>query len=464
MKQNSANFIKKLPWKIKLMLSGAIAIFLAFLLFSLMEYHMVSKWMMNREESNVKKTLADIATFYKQNEDTLTEKDIKSSGLFLKKMNTKDQMIRVYDQSGAIIISDKNVSFSVLEPNPGFSQRVERVYFEDKDLLVARYPLNVKYFTGTIEVIRQLKSYHEMMKNLAWGMTVFGMAAILLSALSGYVLASQLLRPVRALANTMKRIKENGFHERMEASSQKDELSDLINVFNEMMDNLEKSFTQQKQFVEDASHELRTPVSILEGHVSLLNRWGKKDPAILEESLGASLQEINRLKKIINDLLTLTRVENQWVTTVTKADVYEIIIRLVKNLELLHPDYVLVLDLDKQIPHAAISEQHLEQILIILIDNAIKYSPENKTIEITVKHMENHICFTVRDHGIGIPSEQISNVFNRFYRVDKARSRESGGTGLGLSIAKQIIDKYHGSIVIESKEGVGTKVTLIIPT
>ncbi|PLS01557.1 HAMP domain-containing histidine kinase [Neobacillus cucumis] len=461
-KRISGQFIR-LPWQSKLVLSGSTAIFLTFFLFSFLEYHTVSKWMMNREEIAINRTMSDITTFYNSKSNKPNREDIKKSESFLRKMNDKDQLIRIYDQDGNVLVSDKNGNFSVLEAAPTGKNVTQRVSIEGNEAFVARAPLKGNNFTGTVEIVRQLNNYRRMMGNLFWVMTIFGIAAILFSAFSGFLLAKQLLKPVRDLANAMKQIKENGFQERMTVYKQKDELTALTNVFNEMMDEIEKSFLLQKQFVEDASHELRTPVAILEGHLSLLNRWGKKDPAILDESLEASLHEVSRLKKLINDLLHITRAEHPRLKNEEMTDLSETLHQLVKNLEIIHPDYHLFLEVDMKISKISISRQHLEQIMIILLDNAIKYSINNKSIWITAKQEEGEIIVSVADSGMGIPSEHLAKVFNRFYRVDKARSRENGGTGLGLSIAQRLIKKYNGAISIESQEGVGTKVKIVLP-
>jgi two-component system, OmpR family, sensor histidine kinase ArlS len=451
------------PWHSKLVISSSSAIFFTFFLFSFLEYHTVSKWMLKRENIAIDRTITDIATFYKEKGRSLSRDDIKNSQSFLRKMNDKDQLIRVYTQKGEVLVSDKNGNFPVLEPLPIKSKVSETISAEGNEALIARYPIKGDNFTGTLEIVRQLDTYKKMMSHLFWVMTVFGIGAILLSAISGYFLARQLLRPVRDLAHAMIRIKKKGFQERMEVYKQKDELTDLTIVFNEMMNEIEKSFLKQKQFVEDASHELRTPVSILEGHLSLLKRWGKKDPAILDESLETSLQELDRLKKLINDLLELTRAENSRTILGEDANISVSIQQAVKNLEIVHPDFKFKVEIERELPFVAISEQHLQQILIILLDNSIKYSKDNKLVEITAKRGENIVSLSVTDKGIGIPSEHLSEVFNRFYRIDKARSRENGGTGLGLSIAKRIVEKYSGAIFIESKEGLGTKVTIILP-
>jgi two-component system, OmpR family, sensor histidine kinase ArlS len=453
-----------LPWQTKLVLSGSTAIFLTFSIFSILEYHTVANWMLKREEIAVNRTITDIGTYYKEKSNTLTTDDIKKSKEFLRKMNDKDQLIRVYDKQGKVIVYDKNGIFTVLEPTPVNSRTTEEVSVEGKEALVARLPLKGNHFEGTLEVFRQLNNYVKMMDRFFWVMTFFGIAAILFSALSGFFLAKQLLAPVRDLANAMKRIKESGFQGRMEVYRHKDELTDLINLFNEMMDEIEKSFLKQKQFVEDASHELRTPVSILEGHLSLLQRWGKKDPAILEESLETSLQELSRLKKLIIDLLELTRAENSRTFGREKAFIPKVLQQLVKNLEIIHPNFQFNLEINEPLPQIAMSEQHLHQIMIILLDNSIKYSKENKTIKISVVKKNHNIEITVKDNGIGIPSEHMTDVFNRFYRIDKARSRENGGTGLGLSIAKKLIEKNNGKIILESAEGIGTAVRIILPS
>ena len=419
--------------------------------------------MMNREEIAINRTMSDITTFYNAKSNKPNRGEIKNSQTFLRKMNDKDQLIRVYDKDGQVLVSDKNGDFPVLEAAPTRKKVTQRVSIEGDEAFVSRAPLKGDDFTGTVEIVRQLNNYRRMMGYLFWVMTIFGVAAIIFSAISGYLLAKQLLKPVRDLAKAMKQIKETGFQERMNGYKQKDELTALTNVFNEMMDEIEKSFLLQKQFVEDASHELRTPVSILEGHLSLLNRWGKKDSAILDESLEASLQEVSRLKKLINDLLHITRAEHPRLINEEKTDISETLHQLVKNLEIVHPDYNLFLEVGQRLPKIPISRQHMEQIMIILLDNAIQYSSNKKEIWITAKLEGEEIIISVVDSGIGIGSEDLAKVFNRFYRVDQARSRENGGTGLGLSIAQRLIKKYNGTILIESQEGVGTTVKMALP-
>ncbi|MGO4275712.1 sensor histidine kinase, partial [Paenibacillus sp. TAF58] len=257
---------------------------------------------------------------------------------------------------------------------------------------------------------------------------------------------------------TIRSVKEKGLTERVSNIQNGDELSSLAQLFNELMNQLEISFRQQKQFVEDASHELRTPITILEGHLSLLNRWGKSDPAVLDESLQASLQETRRLKGIVQELLTLTRVESQHTFENRKPVQLEpVILEAIKRVEFLNPDFEFQVNTEEMNDvFISINPLHLEQILIIVLDNAVKYTLKDKRIVIEGIRLKNEVQITIEDHGIGIPQEDLPYVFDRFYRIDKARNRDIAGAGLGLSIVKQFVHNYKGEINITSEFNVGT--------
>jgi two-component system sensor histidine kinase ArlS len=261
-------------------------------------------------------------------------------------------------------------------------------------------------------------------------------------------------------------IKQNGLQERVGVpGSNNDELAQLARVFNDLMEQLETSFYNQKQFAQDASHELRTPISIIEGHISLLSRWGKHDPEILEESLKVSLQELGRLKAIVNELLELTRAEEKSREPHDfPCEVQDTLQYTLRNFALLHPDFEFTQDLNKldgAVIH--ILPNHLEQILLILLDNAVKYSGTLRAIRLNGVVVRSQVQIRVEDSGIGVPEKDLPLVFQRFYRVDKSRSREQGGSGLGLAIAERLVAKYGGSIAIASKPGQGTAVTLTFP-
>lgn len=218
--------------------------------------------------------------------------------------------------------------------------------------------------------------------------------------------------------------------------------------------------------MEDASHELRTPIAIVEGHLAMLSRWGKRDPDILDESLYAALQELTRLKNLTQELLSLSNVESMKVDNSFKPyDPIRTFNTLINDISLLHAEFIFEADL-----HAlegiqlTLPEHHWKQLILILLDNAIKYSGSQRLIVIKgFTPALQQLKLQIIDFGIGIPAAELPYVFDRFYRVDKARSRTLGGRGLGLAIAKRLVDTYRGTIEIESREDEGTIVTLTLP-
>lgn len=198
----------------------------------------------------------------------------------------------------------------------------------------------------------------------------------------------------------------------------------------------------------------------MEGHLNLLNRWGKDDPKVLEESIAASIQEITRMKVLIQDMLDLSRADH--VDVDYKDEVTEVISttrQVFNNFQMIHPDFNFYFDVDN-LPGSKIYvkmfRNHFEQILIILLDNAVKYSGEHKEIHISMSESFGQIEIAIQDFGEGMTKEERDKIFERFYRIDKARSRAKGGSGLGLSIAKQLINSYKGTIHVDSVKGQGS--------
>ncbi|WP_445487135.1 HAMP domain-containing sensor histidine kinase [Niallia sp. 03133] len=461
------NMIKKLsllPWKWKLTVWLSLSIFLTYIIFTFFEYHTVSSWLMKQEENAVKQTMNELLKNFQSDADPFSKKEIQASLPFMEKINTKNQLIRITDEKGKVIISQLNGEFPIIEPNKILDlKKISYVTIGNQQSLVYSQKIHGKDFSGKVEIIRLLDSYDLVRKHLAFSMFLFALATILISAAIGYLLSSQLLKPLSVITKTMNKIKSAGFKERIPVYPQKDEISELSKIFNEMMDRIDGSFLQQKQFIEDASHELRTPISILEGHLSMLNRWGKKNPEILEESLQASVEEVDKLKKLVLSLLNLSKLEhNRNDNVLLPEKVAEMIHHTVKDFHMLHEEFQFIEKIHSN-NLFGVTEQHFQQVLTILLDNAIKYSAAKKEITIVTKEVYKNFILEIEDNGIGIPKQELVKVFDRFYRVDKARSREQGGTGLGLAIAKKIVEYYDGEITIESKEGVGTKVIVTFP-
>ncbi|MGR3764616.1 HAMP domain-containing sensor histidine kinase [Rossellomorea sp. NS-SX7] len=446
--------------KFKWALAAGSAIFIAFFLFSFFQYHAISKWMVDEEENNFSRVLDEITVFFKQRGQNIELKDIYDSRDLMKQIAEKDQTIRILDRHGeqALEIRGENEPAFYIPFQPVSDRTVKLIESDGRKILIGHSPIISNQFVGYIEIIQPLNRYEKIMKNLFWMMTITGAAALILSALLGYLMARNFIRPLNTLSEAMRSIEQGGFQRRVENTNAHDEISELSQIFNKMMSEIEKSFRQQQQFVEDASHELRTPIQVLEGHLALLNRWGKKDPSILEESLQVSLKELERVKRLVGELLELSRADREMTDFEnSKVNIKAAAEKIIRDFAFLHEDYVFQIKNEmKQNIHAFIMKRHLEQVLVILLDNAVKYSEPRTTIEVQLSELDEDLVIDVKDEGIGIPEADLEKVFDRFYRVDKARSREKGGYGLGLAIASKLIDNYGGKIEAKRNEPYGT--------
>jgi len=206
-------------------------------------------------------------------------------------------------------------------------------------------------------------------------------------------------------------------------------------------------------------------VAIIEGHLSMLNRWGKNKPEVLDEGLNASLAEIKRMKSLIQEMLDLTRAGNIDANLLKKPTKgREVIHQVVSNFQLLYPDFDIRLhdELEEE-KIVQIYRNHLEQVVIILLDNAIKYSTDKYEVDVTIRATENTFIFSIKDYGEGIGEEHLPKLFQRFYRIDKSRVRSTGGNGLGLPIANKLIEAYKGKVEIQSEVDVGTTFIITLP-
>ncbi|MGL4910798.1 MAG: sensor histidine kinase, partial [Romboutsia sp.] len=250
---------------------------------------------------------------------------------------------------------------------------------------------------------------------------------------------------------------------RLDVSGIKNEYKDLAKTFNTMLDEIQYSVEKQNHFVSDASHELRTPISVVQGYANLLDRWGKDDREVLEESITAIKDEAESMKKLIESLLFLARGDRNK-QIIEKEDFYlkELISEVFKESVMIDDKHNIVnTNNEDVIIHG--DRNLIKEALRIFVDNSMKYTQDGGTIKINTYPCTKGVYIVIEDNGIGISKEDIPNIFNRFYRSDKSRNKQSGGTGLGLSIAKFIVDSHSGEIKVYSKLDEGTITSILIP-
>ena len=232
------------------------------------------------------------------------------------------------------------------------------------------------------------------------------------------------------------------------------ELKGLEDAINKLLDRMRDSYRQQARFVSDASHELRTPISVIQGYANMLDRWGKNDESVLEESIIAIKSESENMKNLVEQLLFLARgINGKTQLTIKEFSLNDMI--------------------DKNNVYNYIESEHitvqcdmalLKQTARILVENATKYTEEGETITLKVgKNSKGEAYFSIQDNGIGMDENDVPHIFERFFRADTARVRKNGGTGLGLSIAKWIIDNHKGYFSVLSRKGIGTRITVYLP-
>ena len=282
---------------------------------------------------------------------------------------------------------------------------------------------------------------------------------------AAWVVAASVLRPIAEMTNTAGAIARSGEVSRRvspESANSRDELGRLASTFNEMLASLEKAYAAQQRFVSDASHELRAPLTSIQANLELL-RDRKGMPADeREHAIAEAASESSRLARLCADLLALARADAG--TTLRREDVEldRVLMDVVGDARhLLRGQH---LEIDGVEPSVIRGDQdRIKQLLFILLDNAVTYTPAPGRISVSLRRGQGVAVFTVHDSGIGIPEADLPRVFERFYRADRARSREPGGTGLGLSIAQWIVTEHGGRVELTSAPGRGTTATAILP-
>lgn len=442
--------MKQRKLKTKWMMITTTITFSTIFIFSLIIIFFLSNSLRHNEFTEAERSSSDIVNLFetKQIED-ITPLDLNASlGNF--------QKVILYNDDGNKLMETSNDNTIGYTPNFATkdANQASIKNHHNTEYLTITQRIDSQSFKGYSVIVHSLEDYNTLVNSLYFIALIFGIIATFITAIVSYFFSSQITKPLILMSNKMQQIRRDGFQEKVELNTNYEETDNLIVTFNEMMFQLEESFNQQRQFVEDASHELRTPLQIIQGHLNLIQRWGKKDAAILEESLDISLEEMMRITKLVEELLLLTKDNNNSRDgEIENVDINQEITSRIKSLKQLHQDYKFEFESFPKPLNIKINRYQLEQILIIFIDNAMKYDQHNKHIHIQTNLRNKQISIEITDHGVGIPKEDIEFIFDRFYRVDKSRSRKLGGNGLGLSIAKKIIELNHGTIQVESEIG-----------
>jgi heavy metal sensor kinase len=345
-----------------------------------------------------------------------------------------------------------------------FTREVEMS--DEHELLLHGLPFKAP--DGTQFLIEVAAPYNQIEAVLRGLLLIFALGLPLIVALAiggGYLLMRGALSPVDEIRQKAAQITSRNLSERLPVVHTGDELERLATDLNHMIERLEESFHQVNRFSADASHELRTPLTVLQGELEAIAQKGQTLPEDVRDTIGSALEETHRLAKIVESLLAISRLEaGEARVQPVRLDLADLARTTADQMKLLAEEKHISMTCDGTDPvEVEADPTRLKQVVVNLLDNAIKYTPEGGDVSISVTQRDGHAVLEVVDSGLGISANDLPHVFERFYRADKARSRQMGGTGLGLSIVRSICLAHGGQVTVNSAEGRGSRFRVELP-
>ncbi|MDQ3443465.1 MAG: HAMP domain-containing histidine kinase [Chloroflexota bacterium] len=408
---------------------------------------------------------------------TLTTDDLMSlsrDGVFIVALDAGG---RVVTQVGAGVaegdLSDAGRWRDVLAVDEGRGSGERALFTRWDDEAVYTYAEPVRSENSGIRVVEAGANYDQVGQSqfmwVTFAFVGFGILAFVLVTIGSIFLVRYSLSPVTAIAEAAAEIGAADLSQRLPVRSGRDELGHLAMTFNALLDRLETAFADreealahQRRFVADASHELRTPLTSILGYTRMLRDWGVEHPEATAEAVARMETEAARMQSLVEGLLHLARGDEAGPGAISNVDLGQLVLAAV---DLAAVGQERDLGFDLQLPASPVSalvdREAILQVLAILLDNAVKYSPAEGTITITLSAATGTAVMTVADSGPGIAPEHRERIFDRFYRVDESRSTR--GAGLGLAIAKDIVDRHEGSILVTSEPGMGAVFSVRLP-
>jgi signal transduction histidine kinase len=379
--------------------------------------------------------------------------------------------IRILDTQGTVLVDSRQEQQGLsLHDDPLVTQALAGQYAShtepDSAMALALPAVVDNQLIGVVYVSQPLSDVTSVMRDLRLRWLLSTLIALALSGLVGLLLSTAIARPVRRLTAAAGAVAQGQFDQQVPVSS-KDELGRLSRAFNEMTARLKAVRQMQVDFVANVSHELRTPLTSIKGMVETLRDGAVDDLSVRDRFLGTVETETDRLIRLVNDLLVLSRADSEALNLRCRATnlaqlAQACLDRLTPQAEARNID--LRLTVAPATPPAWADPDRIEQVLVNLLDNAIKFSGSGGAVTVKLgPGQENTVLLQVCDEGIGIPAEALPRLGQRFYRVDRARARSAGGSGLGLAIAQALIAAHGGHLWLDSHEGHGTVVSFTLP-
>lgn len=377
-------------------------------------------------------------------------------------------MVEAWDQQGNLLLRRDSPGIGNLPNHPRFGitspSFASMTTSHSISARVVTWPYSINGLPVVIRIARSEEKIKEELTQVLLVMVLAFPFAAGLAGIGGYILSGRVLAPLNRIIGRAKRISAENLSDRLPVDNPDDELGQLAGVLNDTFSRLDRSFKELRRFTSDASHELRTPLTAIRsvGEVGLRT---SRDENAYRDTISSMLEEVDYLSRMVDDLLTLSRADSEAIQPEQEhVNLEDLAQEVIDYLGVLaeEKDQSLVLEV-KEPADAMVDRGLLRHAIINLVDNAIKYSPLGSVVRVVVKTISGCPVLEVIDTGPGIPQEHRDHVFERFYRVDKARSKKTDGTGLGLAIAKWAVEANGGRIELETEEGAGSVFRVVLP-
>lgn len=385
-------------------------------------------------------------------------------GQLLRAYLPTEGMIRVIDEEHtAIQIITRETELTLVEPIFSSGQQIEQINHDELGR-IARLSFPLIWTDGqvvSLEVIERIDQVDEMMDILMY-VLIFALIFMIIPIwLAGRGISQIIFKPIKRLADVMATNQMDGEWQLIELdSNMNDEISQLSATYNEMNERIRENFLKQKQFVSNASHELKTPIAIIKSYAQLIQRQGKVNPEVIEESVEAIDFETDRMTQLIQQMLMLATLDRGDALTYQTVDLVKLARDSVRSISTAF-NRKIQFETSVTEVEASVDAEKINQVLYILLDNARKYSDD--LIQLSIEQTDDQVIISVIDRGDGISGYDQEKIFDRLYRIDQGRSRETGGAGLGLSIAKEIVLAHGGKLSLTSEQGKGSTFSIMIP-
>jgi|SRR6185437_9933967 len=452
----------------RLTLWHAAVLALSLIAFAVLVYYAAAATFYERQDESLRSTAQTVASAYLEEFEEAHSLE-RAGQIVLTELTFPNHHVQVTDKVGRPIASTRNVSENaLLIPSPALSQARQRgfSFVNVNGLRVAIVPLSSDRELGFATVAEPLSVIDEGLRRLRRDFYAGVPLILLLASAGGYFLARKSLSPIASMNLQTQHITAERLSSRLDVDNPRDELGRLATTINDLLTRLETSFKEQQRFIADASHELRTPLAVLRGETEVALNKPRTIPEY-QESLSLIKDEAERLSRIVEDLFMLARQPMDAPVALEKEplSLNETIKDCARAAQVLAIRKGVRLHTESD-PTPIIfngDEELLKRMILNLLDNAVKYTPEDGKISVVLARQNGNARITVRDTGIGISQADQTHVFDRFFRVDKARSRMLGGAGLGLSIVAWIVESHGGKIGVESEPGQGCLFTVELP-